>query len=73
MKKILLETNRSGYSTDQVGHTLTVGELIGMLMDFDEDIPVYFSNDNGYTYGRLDWECIRDEEDPEEDEELETE
>lgn len=73
MKRILLETNRSGYSPDQVGHTLTAGELIGMLMDFDEDTPVYFSNDNGYTYGRLDWECIRDEEDEDSEEDPEEE
>ena len=65
MQKILLETNRSGYSTDQIGNTLTVGELIGMLQDFDEDSPVYFSNDGGYTYGGLNWETIRDEYDKE--------
>lgn len=69
MKKILLETNRKGYSTDQVGKTLTVGELIGMLEDFDENTPVYFSNDNGYTYGNLTWETIRDEDDDEDEEE----
>jgi hypothetical protein len=62
MKKVLLETNRSGYATDQIENTLTVGEVIEMLKDFDEDTPVYFSNDNGYTYGGLDWECIREEE-----------
>lgn len=74
MKKILLETNRSGYTTDQVGRTLTVGELIGMLEDFDEDTPVYFSNDNGYTYGRLDWNSIMDvEEDEDEEEDYEEE
>lgn len=65
MQKILLETNRTGYNTRQVGSTLTVGELIGMLQDFDEDAPVYFSNDNGYTYGGLNWETIRDEYDEE--------
>lgn len=66
MKKILLKTNRSGYSTEQIEHTLTVGELIEVLKDFDEDTPVYFSNDNGYTYGGLNWACIREEEDTEE-------
>jgi len=65
MKKILLETNRRGYSTAQVGKTLTVGELIGFLSDFDENTPVYFSNDNGYTYGSLNWDSILDEEDDE--------
>lgn len=68
MKKVLLETTRSGYSTDQVKNTLTVGQLIGILMDFDENEPVYFSNDDGYTYGGLNWETIREEDNDGEDE-----
>lgn len=67
MVKVLLETNRSGYSTDQIGNTLTVGELIGLLQDYDEDCPVYFSNDNGYTYGGLNWETIKEEYEDKED------
>lgn len=70
MKKIMLETAREGYSTNQVGKTLTAGELIEILQDYDEDAPVYFSNDNGYTYGRITYESIRDEyiEEDEDDE-----
>lgn len=71
MKKILLETERTGYTTSQVGHTLTVGELREILYGFDEDTPVYFSNDDGYTYGALNWDTIREEDDEEEDEEEE--
>lgn len=63
MTKLLLETNRSGYSTDQITETLTVGDLIGILEDYDEETPVYFSNDGGYTYGGLWWNTIQEEED----------
>ena len=66
--KILLNTNRSGYSTDQIKNTLTVGELIGILSDYDEDAKVYFSNDNGYTYGGLNWDTVEEREESEDEE-----
>ena len=50
---ILLETERAGYTPSQCGHSLTVKQLIQELEEHDEDALVYFSNDNGYTYGRL--------------------
>lgn len=46
-------TGRDGYDVDQAGSTFTVGELIERLEGFDEKEPVYFNNDNGYTYGTL--------------------
>lgn len=53
MNALYIEGNRNGYSPDQCGRTLTVGELIALLSDFDEDTPVYLRNDNGYTYGSI--------------------
>lgn len=53
MKNTLIETRRNGYDTEQCGSTLTVKELIEILGYFNEDSPVYFSNDNGYTYGNI--------------------
>ena len=53
MSYITLETKREGYSPDQCGSTMTVGELIQYLSQFDESSKIYFSNDNGYTYGSL--------------------
>lgn len=53
MDAVFLNTTRSGYAPDQCGRTLTVGELIELLEEFDYDRPVYFRNDNGYTYGSL--------------------
>lgn len=54
MKKILyINGNRNGYSPDQCGRTLTVGELLDILSEFDEDRAIYLRNDNGYTYGSI--------------------
>lgn len=53
MKALFIEGNRNGYSPDQCGRTVTVGELISLLSDFDEDRLVYLRNDNGYTYGSI--------------------
>ena len=67
--KLLLETERTGYTPYQVGRTLTTGELINMLEQYDEDTPIYYSNDDGYTYGAITWDSLREyEEDDEEDE-----
>ena len=54
MKKVLfIEGSRNGYGPDQCGRTLTVGELIELLSDYDEESFVYLRNDNGYTYGSI--------------------
>lgn len=60
MKKevITLETHRSGYSVDQCGSTLNIGELISYLSQWDDETPVYFSNDGGYTYGSIKFDDI---------------
>lgn len=62
MKNILINTNSNGYSTEQCGSTLTVKELIQILEDLDEDSPVYFSNNGGYTYGKIRYEDIFESE-----------
>ena len=65
-KKVFITGKRNGYDTKQCGKTLTVGELIKLLKDFDKNSPVYLINDNGYTYGSItDWD-INEEEDEEE-------
>ena len=68
MNNLLLEANRTGYGTDQISRTMTVGQLIAFLEDFDEDMKVYISNDNGYTFGGITYDCFREEEVEEEDE-----
>ena len=61
--KLFIEGKRNGYGTDQCGRTLTVGELIDMLSEYDEETPVYLRNDNGYTYGSItEWDIHTSEE-----------
>lgn len=54
MKVLFLEGRRNGYSIEQCEKTFTVSELIDFLSEFDEDIPIYLSNDRGYTFGNID-------------------
>ncbi len=53
MEELFINGKKNGYGTDQCGKTLTVGELIEILQEYDEDSPVYLRNDNGYTYGNI--------------------
>ena len=72
---LIIEANREGYSIEQAENertAITVGELISLLEDFDEDTKVYISNDNGYTYGsvteyRIHEDWIESEEEDDED------
>ena len=51
MEKLIYSTFREGYGIDQIKKTMTVGELMDFLGNYDEDTPVYLSFDSGYTYG----------------------
>ena len=57
MKGIVINANREGYGLDQISRTLTVGELISILEQFEEETPVYIGNDRKYygwyTYGGI--------------------
>ena len=45
MRVLYIEGRRNGYGPDQCGRTMTVAELIDYLSQFDEELPVYLSND----------------------------
>lgn len=62
MKALFINGKRNGYDPKQCGRTLTVGELIEILNNYDSDRPVYLRNDNGYTYGSIREYDIEDEE-----------
>ena len=71
--KVYINGKRNGYATDQCGRTLTVGELIEYLGNFDEDAEVYLKNDRGYTYGSIterDFEEDFDDDDYDDEEEF---
>ena len=53
MANLILNTFREGYALDQIKRTMTVGELISFLEDYDEDRPVYLAFDNHYTFGGI--------------------
>lgn len=65
--KLLLEANREGYATDQVGSTMTVRDLIEYLEQYDDETPIFISNDRGYTYGAIRGSRIREAWDDNED------
>lgn len=53
MDVLYINGKRNGYGIDQCGETLTVGQLMEILQDYEEDMPIYLCNDNGYTYGSI--------------------
>ena len=57
---------REGYKIDQIRHTMTVGQLMNWLEQFDEDTPVYLKHDRGYTYGGITEYKFEESEDEEE-------
>jgi hypothetical protein len=69
-KPVFINANNNGYEPSQCGPTLTVGELIELLSDFDDDQPVYLKFDYGYSYGSIREHALElGEEELEEDEE----
>ena len=67
MRPIYIEGKRNGYGIDQCGQTLTVGELIEILEQFDYDRPIYLRNDNGYTYGSVQMDSVTEGEEDEDE------
>lgn len=68
MKRVLyIDAHREGYGIDQVRHTMTVGDLIDYLSQFDEEAQVYLRHDGGYTYGSVTMYSF-EEDSPEEEE-----
>lgn len=58
-KYLVLEANRTCYGLEQLGNTMTIGELIELLENYDSDMKICISNDNGYTYGEINEEDFR--------------
>ena len=53
-RAVVFEAHRTGYNIEQVAdRAMTVGELISLLGDYDEDTVFVLSHDNGYTYGSI--------------------
>lgn len=50
---LIIEVRREGYSLSQISKTLTVGELIEILDQYEDHTQIFTSHDNGYTFGGL--------------------
>ena len=56
---LFIDGKRSGYVPEQCGETMTVGQLrktLDALVEWGhltDDMPIYLSNDNGYTFGEI--------------------
>ena len=74
---IIINANREGYGTDQITNTMTVGELINALSDFDPETPVMVGNDRQsygwYTYGGISMQDIEEVDDADEEDDWEDE
>ena len=57
---VYINGNRNGYDEKQCGQTMTVAELIECLSEYSEDEQVYIINDNGYTFGSINYEDVFD-------------
>lgn len=65
MRYVSIDGRRTAYSPNDIVRcvgTMTVGELIDMLEDFDRSLPVILNNDRGYTYGEIVDYTISEEE-----------
>ena len=49
MERLILNAENEGYSIDQVKGTMTVGELIEYLSEYNENSPMYVWNLEGIT------------------------
>lgn len=59
---VLINAKREAYGKDEC-RTMTVGELIDFLSQFNEEDKVILSHDNGYTFGGIREELFEENED----------
>lgn len=64
---LFIEGKRNGYNINQCGNTMTVGEMIDFLSNYDNDTKIYLKNDNGYTFGNIEENSIEESFDDEEE------
>lgn len=60
--KLVIDTLCEAYGLEDIRDTMTVGDLISYLQDYDEDTPVVLSFDRGYTYGGIHQSRIKEVE-----------
>lgn len=68
MKGLHIAVGREAYSPKDIGHTMTVGDLIDFLQEYDEDVKVFLINDNGYTFCHIGYDSFVEHDDEKEGE-----
>ena len=58
MEKLYINSIREGYSTNHCRKTMTVGELIELLQNYEPETEIFIKNDGGYTYGSIEEDRI---------------
>jgi len=66
MTVLMLDAEREAYGYDDIRNTMTVGELVDYLSQYDEDMPIYLRHDRGYTYGGITEDRFEETEESEE-------
>lgn len=60
---LFIEGRRNGYSPEECGRTMTAGELIKFLGDFDKDTEIFICDDKGpspvHQYGNITRDSIQ--------------
>lgn len=51
--KLFIDGRREAYGAEDLDYTMTVGELMEYLAQYNKYTKVYLCNDNGYTYGSI--------------------
>lgn len=73
MKSLHIAVGREAYSPKDIGHTMTVGDLIDFLQEYDEDAKVFLSNDNGYAFCHIGYDSFTEHNDEEKEDEKDEE
>lgn len=61
-KYLVINAKRTDYSKDSIYDTITVGELKRLLEDYEDDAKVVLSHDNGYSFGGITEDDLKEEE-----------
>lgn len=70
---LIMNTTRSGYNPSQCYSTMTVGELIEFLQQYDPETKIYTAHDRKYTFGEIRESQFEEYYEDEEDEDLDEE
>lgn len=61
-KYLVINAKRTDYSKESIYDTITVGELKRLLEDYEDNAKVVLSHDNGYTFGGITEDDLKEEE-----------